>query len=383
MKNKQFKRIVSLVLAVIVICSVSVVAMADTKTVSVVVKSGDTLYSICNQYGINYYKSKDTIMRLNNYSDSRMLDKIKAGSTILLPVSSTSSSSTSNIRVVSTAVSTTQKSGPVSLVAGTASGMSAGDKVAYYLVLYSIKSGDTLISLYSQWGMDYSTYQSQIKSLNGLSDLNKLTVGKMLYLPVNRSDIAGVANYAIIEHTITSGETVYGICSTYGLDYNKASLSLQCFNRGMDFAKIRVGQKLYIPVSITASSSTTGSAASAVASYSSYGTVTVLPFATATTTTTTATTPAAAGTIPAVTSVNASVSLPTSTVYDGYAVVMSSNGYLALRLENPSIDVNVAYTTQSLANYSPRPGDYVHVVFTPTDFLLVSVQYIYNVFTGK
>ena len=383
MKNKQFKRIVSLLLAVIVICSMSAVAMADTKTVSVVVKSGDTLYSICNQYGINYYKSKDTIMRLNNYSDSRMLDKIKAGSTIILPVSSTSSSSSSNIRVVTTAASTMQKSGPVSLVAGTASGISAGDKVAYYLVLYSIKSGDTLISLYSQWGMDYSTYQSQIKSLNGLSDLNKLTVGKMLYLPVNRSDIAGVANYAIIEHTITSGETVYGICSAYGLDYNKASLSLQCFNRGMDFAKIRVGQKLYIPVSITASSSTTGSAASAVASYSSYGTVTVLPFATATTTTTTATTPAAAGTIPAVTSVNASVSLPTSTVYDGYAVVMSSNGYLALRLENPSIDVNVAYTAQSLANYSPRPGDYVHVVFTPTDFLLVSVQYIYNVFTGK
>ena len=380
MKNKQFKRIVSLLLAVIVICSMSAVAMADTKTVSVVVKSGDTLYSICNQYGINYYKSKDTIMRLNNYSDSRMLDKIKAGSTIILPVSSTSSSSSSNIRVVTTAASTMQKSGPVSLVAGTASGISAGDKVAYYLVLYSIKSGDTLISLYSQWGMDYSTYQSQIKSLNGLSDLNKLTVGKMLYLPVNRSDIAGVANYAIIEHTITSGETVYGICSAYGLDYNKASLSLQCFNRGMDFAKIRVGQKLYIPVSITASSSTTGSAASAVASYSSYGTVTVLPIAT---TTTTATTPAAAGTIPAVTSVNATVSLPTSTVYDGYAVVMSSNGYLALRLENPSIDVNVAYTAQSLANYSPRPGDYVHVVFTPTDFLLVSVQYIYNVFTGR
>ncbi len=381
MKNKQFKRIVSLVLAVIVICSMSVVAMADTKTVSVVVKSGDTLYSICNQYGINYYKSKDTIMRLNNYSDSRMLDKIKAGSTILLPVSSTASSSTSNIRVVNTAASTAQKSGPVSLVAGTASNMSAGDKVAYYLVLYSIKSGDTLISLYSQWGMDFSTYQSQIKSLNGLTDLNKLTVGKMLYLPVNRSDIAGAANYAIIEHTITSGETVYGICSGYGLDYNKASLSLQCFNRGMDFAKIRVGQKLYIPVSITASSSAVSNATSAIASYSSYGTATVLPIAT--TTTTTATTPAAAGTIPAVTSVNASASLPTSTVYNGYAVVLSSNGYLSLRLENPSIDVNVAYTAQSLANYSPRPGDYVHVVFTPTDFLLVSAQYVYNVFTGK
>ena len=43
MKNKQFKRIVSLLLAVIVICSMSAVAMADTKTVSVVVKSGDTL----------------------------------------------------------------------------------------------------------------------------------------------------------------------------------------------------------------------------------------------------------------------------------------------------------------------------------------------------
>lgn len=374
MKNKNLKRIVSLTLAVIVICSMSANAMADTRTVSVVVKSGDTLYSICNQYGINYYKSKDAIMRLNNYSDSRMLDRIKAGSTILLPVSGSSArNGSSNIQVISNGSSGTQRSGPVSLVAGDASKMSMSDRVAYYLVLYSIKSGDTLISLYSQWGMDFSTYQSQIKSLNGMTNLDRLVVGKMLYLPVNRGDIQGAANYAIIEHTITSGETVYGICSSYGLDYNKASLSLQCFNRNMDFTRIRVGQKLYIPVAWTASG-TAGGGTGLLPSYPSGGTI-ILP--------SNPTTPAAPGTIPAVTPANPSVSLPTSTVYDGYAVIKSSSGYLALRLENPALDVNVAYTAQSLANYTPRPGDYVHVVFTPTDFLLVSIQYVYNVFTGR
>lgn len=372
MKKKRIRMVVSLTLAVLVICSMSINAMA-AGTVSVVVKSGDTLYNICNQYGINYYKSKDQIMRLNNFSDSRMLDKIKVGSTIILPASGSASrnGSSSNVQVIGG--STVQRSGPVSLVAGDVSKMGMSDRVAYYLILYSIKSGDTLINLYRQWGMDFSTYQSQIKSLNGMSNLDRLVVGKMLYLPVNRGDIPAAANYSIVEHTITSGETVYGICSSYGLDYGKASPSLQVFNRNMDFARIRVGQKLYVPLAGTAGGSSAGggSQGGLLPSNPSGGTITILP--------STPSTPASPGTIPA----NPGVSLPTSTVYDGYAVVKSCNGYLALQLENPAVEVNVAYTAQSMNGYSARPGDYIHVVFTPTDFLLVSVQYVYNVFAGK
>jgi len=374
MKKTNKKMIISLALAVLMVCSLSVSAMADMYSVKVVVKSGQTLNAICNQYGVDYYKNKEIIMRLNGFTDTKQLDRIYAGMTIEIPASASDAAAmnqATGITVVSNG-QTAAKSGPVTIVAGDASKGIAGDKVAYYIVLYTIKSGDILINLYSQWGMNFSQYQSQIMSLNGLSDLNKLVVGKMLYLPVNRGDIAGIVNYTVLEHTVTYGDTVYGICSSYGLDFNKARASLQSFNPGMDFSRIIVGQKMYIPVAGTAASAagTTAAITSVSTAITSAGTVSAVPAV-------------EAGTTPALPPVNNNVVLPTSVVYDGYAVVKSCDGYLCLQLENPAYEVNVVYTPQTMLGYSPRPGDYVRVVFTPTDYLLVSIQYVYNVFTGK
>ena len=356
MKNIKARMIVSLLLAVLIACSLTVCAAAEANSIKVVVKAGQNLSGICAQNGIDYGKNKEKIMRLNNFSDPRQLEKILAGSTILIPAPSNGISDTS------------KSSGPVSIVAGNASMLGAGDRIAYYIVLYTVRSGDSLINLYSQWEMNYNKYESMIKALNGMSDLNKLVVGKMMFLPVTRSDVDGVINYTVIEHTVASGEYAGKIFSSFGLDYNSAAASMSFFNPGVNFERINAGQKLYIPVVYNTAPAVQAQSPSQYYEYLAANVPTA------------AEVPAEPGTIPAVTP--ASGSLPIEALYNGFAVVKECNGYLSLVLENPQIDVNVAFTQQTIGNYSPMPGDYVRIVFTPTDFLLVSIQYVYNVFTG-
>ena len=367
MKKRTIRTIISVTVAVLVVCAMSVNAMADTQTVKVKVQSGETLTGICSRYGLYFPSCKDAIMRLNGFTDPRQLDRIRAGDVIVIPASSGDASTATQADGEQAAA----RSGPVPIVAGDASKAPVGDKASYYIVLYTVKSGDILTNLYRQWGMDFGQYQAQIMALNGLNNLDKLVVGKMLYLPVNRGDIAGMANYTIFEHTIAYGENVSGICGCYGLDFKTASASLQSFNPTMNFSNVYVGQKLYIPVTGKAAAPASVAASGApapVTAITSRGAVEPSP---------------APGTTPALPPLNNKVELPTSVVYDGYAVVKECNGYLSLVLEKPNVEFNVAYTQQTMQGYTPRPGDYVRVVFTPTDYLLVSIQYVYNVFTGK
>lgn len=367
MKKKAIRKIISLAVAVLIVCSLSVCALATVRTIAVTVKAGQNLEGICKEHGLDLGKNKKLIMELNGFANPGEMNRILAGSTVILPAPE-------NEEV--------RSSGPVTIVAGDAAKAVAGDRIAYYVVLYTIQSGDILTNLYRQWGMELGEYQNQIMALNGLSNLDRLVVGKMLYLPVNRGDIAGMANYAVLAHTIAYNEYVAGICGNYGLNFDAATrASLQAFNPGMDFANVNAGQQLYIPVS--ARSIPVPAAPAAVTTLengtASAGSAPV----TAITSTGVVGTPAAeAGTTPALGPLSGNSVLPVEWVYDGFAVVVGCDGCLTLRLPDSGEDINVAYTPQSLMNYSPTPGDYVHAIFTPTDYLLVSIQYVYNVFTG-
>ena len=365
MKKKSVRKIISLTVAALIVCSLSVGALATVRTITVKVKAGQNLEGICKEHGVNLGQNKKLIMELNGFANAGQMDRILAGSTIILPAPETKEA---------------RSSGPVAIVAGDASKAMPGDRVAYYIVLYTIQSGDILSNLYRQWGMELGNYQSQIMSLNGLNNLDRLVVGKMMYLPVNRGDIAGMANYTVLAHTIGRNEFVYDICRNYGLDFDSARASLQYFNPGMSFANVNAGDVIYIPVTGRAAPTTGVSAAGTTPAFNAG----MMPAAVTEITSNSAVTSVSAepGTTPALSPlVNAEV-LPTETVYDGYAVVKECGNYLSLCLENPNVDFNVAYTRETMQGYTPRPGDYVKIIFTPTDYLLVSIQYIYNVFTG-
>lgn len=389
MKKRSVKRIISLAVAVLIVCSLSAAAMADMYTVKVKVKAGDNLTGICARYGVTFRDCKDMIMRLNGFTDPAQLDRIKAGQTIEIPASANDAAALNDAAGLQTTGASAAACGPVQIVAGDAAKAPAGDRAAFYVVLYTIRSGDILANLYTQWGSELGTYQCQmISALNGMSDLGKLVVDKMIYLPVNRNDIPGMAHYTVFEHTIANGENVSSICSRYGLDFGSARACLQCFNPNMDFNAVQGGNKLYIPT--TGAVQTAAAAPTVSIQYAGqYGeTAALATAADARVTDITSNGPVgidtpAPGTIPALGLLRGDPSpLSPTELYDGYAVVKSCDGALTLQLEKADVDVNVAYTQQTLQGYSPRPGDYVKVVYTPTDFLLVSIQYIYNVFTG-
>ncbi len=365
MKKKAIRKIISLAVAVLIVCSLSVCALATVRTIAVTVKAGQNLEGICKEHGLDLGKNKKLIMELNGFANPGEMNRILAGSTIILPAPE-------NEEV--------RSSGPVTIVAGDAAKAVAGDRIAYYVVLYTIQSGDILTNLYRQWGMELGNYQSRIMSLNGLNNLDRLVVGKMMYLPVNRGDIAGMANYTVLAHTIGRNEFVYDICRNYGLDFDSARVSLQYFNPGMSFANVNAGDVIYIPVTGRAAPTTAVSAAGTTPAFNAG----MMPAAVTEITSNSAVTsvPAEPGTTPALGPLSGNSVLPVEWVYDGFAVVVGCDGCLTLRLPDSGEDINVAYTPQSLMNYSPTPGDYVHAIFTPTDYLLVSIQYVYNVFTG-
>lgn len=409
MKERNVRKTVSLVLAVLIVCSLPAIAMADMNTLDIPVQSGDTVTGICSRYGVPYPDSKELIMYLNNFTDPAQLNRIKVGDTLVLPSYAGASAGAEAVGATS---------GPIQIVAGDASKALPGDREFYYVVLYTVCPGDTLNALYSGWSMDFGSFQAQmIMTLNGMSNLNDLVVDKMIYLPVSRNDIPGMAHFTILEHTITYGENVGGICGSYGLDFGAAYATLQCFNPYMNFAEVRAGDKIYIPVIGNLPTAEITSVVNAMpdamffdpASMGTYGAVTditsksaynyvptpwgmmpaadweafcpVFPFMPDSADETAA---AATGTTPALGIVRGDPGfLSYAEVYDGFAVaVADQNGGLTLRLETVDVDVCVAYTQETMQGYIPSPGDYVKVVFTPTDFQLVSILYVYNVFTG-
>lgn len=399
MKKRNLKTIISLAAAVFIVCSISVSAMASMDTVAVCVREGQTLNAICQQHQVDFYANKRLIMYLNGFTDPGQLDTLQINSRIVLPASAEDAAAMNYALGFWTVEEdqTARSSRPIPIVAGDAARAVPGDKIAYYVVLYTINPGDTLKDLYLNWGTDLDAFRDQIMVLNGVSNLDQLVVGKMMYLPVNRGDIAGMENYTVLEHTIAHGENTAGICRNYGLEFEAAKASLQCFNLSMDFYNIGTGYKIYIPVvgslprtepfssdlamagsgPVTAITSKSAAAFAPLTDISDVARNALAAAGAVTSVVTPAPTPEA---VPGLLPPYENFELPTLTVYDGYAVVLGYDGGLALRLEDSSADVYVAASSQVMQDYVPRPGDYVKAVFTPTDFLLVSIQYVYNVF---
>lgn len=98
---------------------------------------------------------------------------------------------------------------------------------------YTVKSGDTLSKIASQYG---TTYQA-IASLNGISDPNKIYVGQVLKIS-GTSTAASTIEY----YTIKSGDTLSKIASKYGTTVNQ----LVSWNNIADANKIYANQKIRV-----------------------------------------------------------------------------------------------------------------------------------------
>lgn len=305
----------------------------------VVVKKGDTMYSLCQKNGFSYATYKELLMRLNNISDESKLAKIYVGKKLTLPTSKAAADALCELLSIDTTKKTTAN-GKTEYAAfsvlGDASKIPAGDIPKYYIISYTMQRGDTVSSLLKTWGMSFKTYSQQILNLNNLSDFNHISAGRTLYLPVNKIELTNDKTLTVLEHTIKSGDTAYSICRSYGMDYNKALSTLKLLNPNVDFAKIKVGQKLYIPV----------------------GGVVVL---------------------------NAQTSPQTDgKTASGFGVVVSYGDMIRIRRENVRQDLGLKIEKGAVPdNYVPTSGDYVYFTYRISDNTMTSIKYVYNVFTRK
>lgn len=223
MKKRLISLLLTLVMLVSMCSAITVSASADAQVATVTLASGDTVLGICQKYGIDYYTYKNLIMTLNGFTNESQFKSLSVGAKVVLPVSNTAAAALSKgtAASVGTAGTTVAAGTTVGTTTGTVSSLPSGDRVAYYLVTYTVQSGDTLTGIYSSIGLSYKTYQNEIVKLNKLRNINSIQVGKTLILPVTTPGISGTSYTTVMAHTMLNGESAYNIvCSDYGLNYN-------------------------------------------------------------------------------------------------------------------------------------------------------------------
>lgn len=252
MKKRLISFIMMLVMLVSLFSVFATTASADAQVTTVTVAKGDTVLSICQARGIDFYTYKNLIMKLNGFTSESAFNKIAVGTQISLPVSNQAAASLANGGVNSATTGITVAGGTTSgsLTAGTVSSLPSGDHVAYYLATYTVEKGETIGGIYGRWGLSYKTYANQIVKLNNLRSINAVQAGKTLLLPTTNPGLAGSTYTTVMAHTMRAGESVYNIiCGDYGLNYNSAQAMLQSLNNRTNLGAFRVGEILYIPVS--------------------------------------------------------------------------------------------------------------------------------------
>ena len=155
---------------------------------SYVVKSGDSLWSIANRYGITVDQLKVANGLTNNL--------LQVGQVLTIPKQSTESPSESNN-------------------------------------IYIVKAGDSLWSIANRYG----TTVAILKQLNGLSSDN-LSIGQKLYLP-NQGSVEKPDN---VTYVVKSGDSLYTIARKYNTTVN----DLMNLNN-LKTSLLSIGQILKIP----------------------------------------------------------------------------------------------------------------------------------------
>ena len=155
-----------------------------------VVKKGDTLWGISNQYGV----SVTELAEMNNVDAS----SLKIGQVLLIPIKA---------------------------------GVNPDN-----MFMYTVKKGDSLYSIAKVYG----TSVNKIKELNYLkSDL--LSVGQVLRIPENYINEEDLYLPSFISYTVKKGDTLYGIANKYGLN-----VSTVVHDNGLKNYNLSLGQILKI-----------------------------------------------------------------------------------------------------------------------------------------
>lgn len=251
------KRLISFLLVVVLVAAVfPVSAFAQPAVAMYTLGTNSTVAQICASHGVDYNTYKVLIMALNCVSNENELLNMPAGSVVVVPANANTAATLAGIGAsgiisgnAGSAANTTGPSLSTNAKAGVATKAKAGDTIAYYLVSYTIQSGDTMIGLYNKRELNYKTYSSLITKLNKNVNFNKLRVGQTLLLPVPSVTAGDNVVYTVMRHVMQSGDTVYNVLRDgYGMDYKANTDLVKLMNSKDNIASFRVGEALLIAI---------------------------------------------------------------------------------------------------------------------------------------
>ncbi len=226
---------------------VSDVKIPEGSTVTVTIKGGDTVYALCKNLGYSYGTYKALILKLNHLESEAKFNNLKAGNTVILPASeaaaiqlASANSSAANTSTADPSKSVAQQAAANNLVSGT---------IAFNLVPYKIKSGDTLYNICNANKVSYAANKDLILKINNMSSA-AIKAGASIYLPSSVAPTSG-SYYQVLTHVISAGETTYMICQRYGVNYGKMKSWLEALNTETNLNSLKVGKTLLIPVAAT------------------------------------------------------------------------------------------------------------------------------------
>ncbi|MBQ3275441.1 MAG: LysM peptidoglycan-binding domain-containing protein, partial [Oscillospiraceae bacterium] len=248
------------------------------------VAAGDTVYDLCTKYGLNFGTYTALIQRLNNRND---LSTFYPGQTLYMPRYVTSATAagtavpgaagTGATAPASGAITPTVATTPIPVAtptpdgytapaagatttvpAGTTAGtgtaaaaapatIPASDTLSYLVIPHVLQSGETVSGICAELGVDFMSNYDRIMQLSNIANYNYLLPGKVILVPSTTYPGSG-PYYKIMAHTLVAGDTVYGLCTQYGLDYTSNAAFLQRLNNRNDLSTFYVGQTLYLPL---------------------------------------------------------------------------------------------------------------------------------------
>ena len=213
--------------------------MEVSEVITYTVKSGDTLNSIANKYGI----SVDEIVNLNNLTsgiltvgqnillpldtiDEPIIEEennipgtttttytVKSGDT-LYSIANNFGTTVANLKTLNNLTSNSLSIGQI-LKISDSNEITSPTTPTTPSETYTVKSGDTLYSIANKYGITVN----EIKNLNGLSS-NLLSIGQVIKIPTTNTSIS--ENNTIPEtYTVKSGDTLYSIANKYNTTVSK------------------------------------------------------------------------------------------------------------------------------------------------------------------
>lgn len=195
------------------------------------VKTGDTLYSICQNLKLTYNTCQDAILSLNEWSGGKDLTTIYAGQEILFPVNDSAAKEIS---------ATIAKAADMNINVS----KNSQDKFEFYLVEYTLSAGESIKAAVTQLGIEYTDdIAEKVKGINGITDLSKVQAGRKYLLP---SKTADNVKYAIYSHKVVSGDTAAKLCASMGAEYAKVTDMLSALNTKASFPAIKSGTEVLL-----------------------------------------------------------------------------------------------------------------------------------------